>query len=267
MNYGGHEPQDAACPLKSFEACPVVVEPVEQFRMHRIGPLHPAFVIHLTRFFGELFRVSSVLLDERTDNNIARLQSLRIGQLLEKSPSNNLEALFRCGWPPRGLHALHYVLKADQCCLSPITANFILGCWNAHDQQSVINQLHRFAKCLSKCEMRIEVASRQITLVVELPGIGNPFIDEDQAGTELLEQDAQFIAGTDALFIGCPYNFVSLFLSQLPSKFAPEGPDNRSILLLVLCAWRDSVSHQDGALYVAGERDTHVGGDHFHSWK
>ena len=51
-------------------------------------------------------------------------------------------------------------------------------------------------------EMRLEVTTGQILCVmVQLPGIGDPLVDQDQAGAILVEKFAQHVSGTGGLFI------------------------------------------------------------------
>ena len=84
-------------------------------------------------------------------------------------------------------------------------------CRKADHQQAVLRELRRFGQYLGEGELRLEAACRQIALVVELPRIGHPFVDQDQARSILDEQLAQHIAGAGRLLV------VSLRHEQRPS--------------------------------------------------
>ena len=67
--------------------------------------------------------------------------------------------------------------------------------------RQLLRQLRRFGQRLSEGEVCLETACGQIALVMKLARIGNPFIDQDQARSILVEQFAQNVAGAGGLFV------------------------------------------------------------------
>ena len=49
----------------------------------------------------------------------------------------------------------------------------------ADDQEARLRTLGGLRKGLCKAKLRLETASRQVALVMELSCVGNPFVDED----------------------------------------------------------------------------------------
>src|SRR5690606_41860479 len=62
-------------------------------------------------------------------------------------------------------------------------------------------ELRGLSQRLREGEHCLEAAARKIALIVQLSGIGDPFIDEDQAGAVLDEKLAQHITGTRRLLV------------------------------------------------------------------
>ncbi len=52
----------------------------------------------------------------------------------------------------------------------------------------LLRGLGGFAERLGEGELGVEGAGRQVGLAVQLPGVGHPFVDQDQAGSVLVEQ-------------------------------------------------------------------------------
>ena len=71
MDHGGHQAQHAAGPLELVERGPVVVEPVEQFRVDRVGHFDPAFVVGFPAFGRELLLLRTVQFDEGAGDGVA----------------------------------------------------------------------------------------------------------------------------------------------------------------------------------------------------
>ena len=90
---------------------------------------------------------------------------------------------------------------------------------DADDQQRLRAALHRFRERLREREMRVERARGQIAALVQLPGIGNPFVNQDEARAELLEQLAEFVARVGRLFVGFLDDGIASFPlpTQLPN--------------------------------------------------
>ena len=56
-----------------------------------------------------------------------------------------------------------------------------IGGRQADDEQAVVDRLGRLGQRLSKGELSLEAAGRQITLFVQLPRVGDPLVDQYQA--------------------------------------------------------------------------------------
>ena len=107
----------------------------------------------------------------------------------------------------------------------PITAaDFIDALGNRDQQQGIGNLLGCFSELLGKGELGIKGSSRQISCADQVAGIGHPLIDQDQTRAVGFKQlgkgaspwgDLLFVAGFD---LG-----VTLFASELPCQFTPEG--------------------------------------------
>src|SRR5262249_24596787 len=100
-----------------------------------------------------------------------------------------------------------------------------------------------------------EAPGREITVIVELPRIGDPFVDKDQAGGILVEERTECVARTGRLFVIRPdalERLPGLFRSsagvaELPSKFAPKRTYSCSVRLCDRVAGRDAVTYQHDA--------------------
>src|SRR5688572_26061079 len=66
--------------------------------------------------------------------------------------------------------------------------------WQRDHEQAVACVLCRFSQSLGEGELGLESTGRQVTLIVKLPRVGHPLIDQNQGRTVLLEQLAQRIA-------------------------------------------------------------------------
>ena len=61
--------------------------------------------------------------------------------------------------------------------------------------RQLLGELGRLGQRLGEGELRLEGAGRQVALVVELAGVGDPLVDQDQARAVRVEQLAQRVAG------------------------------------------------------------------------
>ncbi len=59
--------------------------------------------------------------------------------------------------------------------------------WDAHHEQRVLGSFGGFAQGLGEGEVRLKRAGRQVGCSVQLPGVGNPFVDQDEARAVLVE--------------------------------------------------------------------------------
>ena len=108
-----------------------------------------------------------------------------------------------------------------------------LGSWNTHDQQRVLGSFCRFTQRLGKGKVRLERSGGQIRRGVQLAGIGDPFVDQEQAGAILVEEFLQRIAGVGSALVVFFDELVAFLAAELPGDFAPEGADDGPVGLLV----------------------------------
>src|SRR5579864_155499 len=95
--------------------------------------------------------------------------------------------------------------------------------------------------------MGIEVTSREVRLVVQLPGIRDPFVNQYEARRKLLEKQPERISWTDTFLVGGADHLKAFFAAELPCQFAPEGSDHGAILFFVEISWGDSIADQYGS--------------------
>src|SRR5690606_24154894 len=100
MDHGRHESQHTACALELDQGGPVLVEPVEDLRMNRVGGLDALLVIAAPALWGELRRLRAIQVGKGPRGYVALLISLGPCEGLEKSTPHNLEAFLRGGRPP-----------------------------------------------------------------------------------------------------------------------------------------------------------------------
>ena len=82
MNDRCHQPQHASGPLEPVQRGPVVVEPIEEFRMDRVGHLDSVFVGSVFAGLWKLLMLLGVHVGECTGHRIA-CYSLLISQRFE----------------------------------------------------------------------------------------------------------------------------------------------------------------------------------------
>ena len=131
-------------------------------------------------------------------DDITVLELFGIGERLEQTSPDDLEALFRTCRTPRRLHSADDVAKSVERLAATLAADLnvvglrvrrcpTIGRGQADHQQAILRELRRLGQDLGKAEMRLEPAGREVALVVELPGIGHPLIDQDEARAVLDE--------------------------------------------------------------------------------
>ena len=234
--------------------------------MNGVCHLDPAFVVGFAALGRKLLLLGAIQLDEGAGHSIAG-HELVAGERLEQPPAHDLKALVGTGGPPGRFHAADGVFQPRQGFAAPLTADFdvrhapfgflvrAFGSWNTHDQQRVLGRLCRFTQRLGEGEVRLERSGGQIRRGVQLAGIGDPFVDQDQAGAILVEEFLQRIAGVGGVLVVLFDELVAFLAAELPGDFAPEGADDGPVGLLVRLARRNLRTDEDGAFYVLGNRD------------
>ena len=202
VDHRGHQAQHAAGALELHQGRPVVVEAVEDLRVDRVGRFDPLLVVRVAAIRRELGLVLAVPVGEGAGDHVAVFEEIGIPNRLEEPPPNDLEPLLRARRPPGGFHPPDDVAQAIQRLAPPLPANLHVvgasvrrlrgvGGREADHEEAVLRELGRLGQNLGKRKLRLEAAGRQDALVVELTGVGHPLVDQDQAGTVLLEQFSQ----------------------------------------------------------------------------
>jgi hypothetical protein len=101
--------------------------------------------------------------------------------------------------------------------------------WKADDEQAIVDELGRLGQDLGKGELRLEAAGGQVALIMKLPRVGDPLVDQDQAGPVLLEQLAQHVTGACRPFVVGLDTGKGLLATKLPGQLAPERANDSPI--------------------------------------
>ena len=100
VDHRRHQAQHAARALEFHQRGPVGVQPVEDFRMDRVGRLDALLVFGFAALRRKLGLLVTVKLGEGARHDVAILELRRVGQGLEQAPAHDLEALLGTGRPP-----------------------------------------------------------------------------------------------------------------------------------------------------------------------
>ena len=95
--------------------------------------------------------------------------------------------------------------------------------------------------------MRFEISGGKIALFVQLAGVSDPFVNQNQAGRIHVEQFPQRVAGIRGAFVIEPDALVGVASAKLPRQFAPERPRDRAVGLDARIAGRNLIPHQHHA--------------------
>ena len=147
----------------------------------------PPLVVRLATRGWDLRSLRSVEIGEVTNDRVA-LRGLVRRYVFEKSTANDLKALIGTRGAPRGLHSSHDVLKTLKRRLTALTANLDVRGRDGHDQKHPRHCASGLGERLSEGELSIERPGGESIYAVELPRVGDPFVDEDQARRLRLKQ-------------------------------------------------------------------------------
>jgi len=92
--------------------------------------------------------------------------------------------------------------------------------------------------------MRVERPGRERVVGVELTGVRDPLVDQDQAGAVALKQLAKRISGTRARAVGVGEERVGFGAAELPGQLAPHGADRDPVGLLLGLAGLELVADE-----------------------
>ena len=96
--------------------------------------------------------------------------------------------------------------------------------------------------------MGVERAGRQTVDAVELTRVGDPLVDEHQAGRVAPEQIFQRRAGAGRGAVSVSHQRIALHPAELPGKLAPQRADLGAVVLLVYLAGSDLGAYQHRAV-------------------
>ena len=223
--------------------------------MNRIGGLDPLLVADIPTLGWELLVLAPIELSECPRNHIPVLELRRVRERLEEPTPHDLETFLgtrrspgRFDAPddvPQAIERLAPALSADLDIIGPGVGRpgRIRG-GQADHEQAVVGELGRFGQRLGEAELGLEAAGGKVALVVKLAGVGDPLVDEDQAGAVIVEELAQRIAGVRRLLVvGCDA-VERLPAAQLPRQLAPEGSNDRAVIFRHRVPRRDLVADQ-----------------------
>ena len=260
VDNGGHQAQHATGALEFDQRRPVAVEAVEDLRVNRVGGLDALLVIAAAALGREFLLLAAIEIGEGAGYHVAVLELRRVRERLEQPAAHDLEALFGARRAPGRFDAADHVAQTVQRFAAALAADFDIvgagmrrsggvGGRQADHQQTVAGQFGRLGQGLGKAELGLEAAGGQIALVVKLARIGDPFIDEDQAGAVFLEQLAQRVAGTGGLVVVGGDTRIGGLAPQLPGQLAPQRAHHRAVALGYRIAGRDLVADQHDAAH------------------
>ena len=242
VDHRGHQAQHASGALKLGEGGPVRVESVEDLGMNRVGGPDAAFVVGSAALRGKLDLLQAIQFGEGPGGDVALREGVRPGERFEQPPAHNLEALLGAGRPPRRVDPAQHVAQPIQGA-APANASDLgvvrlgvgrigsrdVGSRQRDHQQTVARELHRLGQRLGESELSLEAARRQIGVVVKLARVGDPLVDQHQAGPVLLQQLPQHVPGTGRPLIIGAHPLESLPAAELVGELAPYGAHHRAV--------------------------------------
>ena len=179
---------------------------------------------------------------------------------LEQPAADDLETFLGAGRPPRRLDTPDDVAEPVERLAPALAADLdvvgvrVRGAGGVRrretdDQQAVAGQLHRFGERLGEGELRLEAAGGEVALIVQLPRIGDPLVDQDQARPILDQELPQHVARARGALVILGEARIGRGAADLPRQLAPQRTHHRAIVLGDRIAWRDAVAHEDDAVH------------------
>ncbi len=143
-----------------------------------------------------------VQLAEPLDDLVAALD--RLGrQRLEETPPDDLERLLGRRRAPRRVDPVDDVLERLERLLAALAADLDRRRRQRHDEERARDLVDGAGELLGEREGGVERAARQVVLAPLEPGVGHPFVDEDDDGGMGREERAESVgAGRDAGPVG-----------------------------------------------------------------
>ena len=179
---------------------------------------------------------------------------------------------------PGRIDATDYVAQPRQCLATAHASDLDIvglgavagsgGRGQANDEEAVGRQFGRLGEGLGKGELGLERAGGQVAFVVQLAGVGDILVDQDQGRAVVCQQLTEGVAGVGGVLVVGAHAFVGSArfavaaggMAQLPGKLAPQGAHLRAVRLGDWVAGRDAVADEDDA--VDAREFGHFGGLH-----
>ncbi|OQB40778.1 MAG: hypothetical protein BWY09_00704 [Candidatus Hydrogenedentes bacterium ADurb.Bin179] len=174
-----HQAQDAAGPLETLQSRPILVQTVEHLGVDGIAGNHPFLILKLLCLQGEIALILIVHLAEPGTDLVAPIRVLAVK---EQAAAHNFKALAGRNRFPNRLHAPEGMLNGLKRGLARLAADFNIGFGDRGDHQAVLAGPGRFSYFLNKGDEIVKCACRQTPGAVNLFGVGDDLVHEDQAG-------------------------------------------------------------------------------------
>src|SRR5262249_52168107 len=118
----------AARALKLHQGGPIVVEPVEDFRVNGVGGLEPLLVFAIAALGWKLLMLRSIEIEKRSGHRVTRHELLALDKRLEQPPPDDFEAFFGAGRPPGRLYAPDGIVYPAERLAPALAADFLVAC-------------------------------------------------------------------------------------------------------------------------------------------
>src|SRR5260370_30322355 len=112
MHSGRQLTQDPTSAVEFLNTCPVVVEPVKEFRVNGVRRFDTPFIFRLPAITRKFLWLTAIEVYKGLDHAIARGKERRLRDRLEEPPPHDLESFFRVSRSPWRLDASKDILKA-----------------------------------------------------------------------------------------------------------------------------------------------------------
>ena len=186
--------------------------------------------------------------------------------MLEEAAANDLETLVGAGRTPGRIDAADHVAKPGQG-LTPAHASDLdivglsvvagpVGRGQADDEEAVGREFGRLGEGLGEGELGLEGAGGQVAFVVQLAGVGDILVDQDQGRAVVCQQLTEGVAGVGGVLVVGAHAFVGSArfavaasgMAQLPGKLAPQSAHLGAVRLGDWVAGRDAVADEDDSV-------------------
>ena len=233
----GHQPQHATGPLEPVQRRPVAVQPVEQLRVQRVRRLDPLLIRRLGDPRRELGPVLRVEVGEHPGDRAD--VRLRVGpRILEQPLPDDRERLHRRRGPPLVGDPVDHLLQPGEGLRPVEPADLDVGRAplgllggrrgrrrrDGHHEQRAWHRLDDLRQRLRERELRVERPAGQVIAPVELPRVGDPLVDEDQARRVSGDQGPERVGRVGPGLVGGPDDLIRAARLGLPARGEPELP-------------------------------------------